>query len=196
MSDNNHVYTLQPTKQLIDLNGSSTNFELDFKVVSEGYVPFYGIVVDQTTLDNSSNLEYQFAQNGEFGGSITQDNGIYQNYFLVLRADTPCKATVQINKREIPKRETYIPQSPTKSQSKSRGWGIYIFIGLLVIAGVGFYIWNKNKKPKVEEPNYDLHKSNIFNPSPMLPSPKTPPRLMSPQMEVNPLVNKLNELDF
>ena len=45
------TYTLDKIRQLIDLNGDSTNFDISFKVTSRNGEVFDIVVVDQTTLD-------------------------------------------------------------------------------------------------------------------------------------------------
>mgnify|MGYP000676862019 CR=1 FL=1 len=94
-------YNVSKIQQLIDLNGSTTNFDINFKVVSENKQPFQVIVADQSTIDNNPNLAFQTA-NGEISGQLTQDKNIYQNYFLILKSEQPCVCLVEINKKEIP----------------------------------------------------------------------------------------------
>lgn len=95
------TYTLGKIKQLIDLNGDTTNFNLTFKVTCHDNTPFNVLVVDQTTLDNSPELEYKEAVK-EMSGNIVADKNIYQNYFLILKSETPCVVDVQIDKKPLP----------------------------------------------------------------------------------------------
>jgi hypothetical protein len=97
------TYNLNKVRQLIDLNGDTTNFEISFKAVSKNREPFDMLIVDQTTLDNTPNLEFKKAVNGEIAGNIVQDKNIYQNYFMVLKSDNPCQCDVEIIKKELPK---------------------------------------------------------------------------------------------
>lgn len=180
-------YHLNSTKQLIDLNGTTTNFEVQFNVVTENHEPFYGRVIDQTTLDNSEDIDdYQYAKEGELEGTIVQDNGEYQNYYLVLKADSPCNALVRISKKEIPKRERYVPPPPPPAQTS---WTPYILvIGAIVIGGIALYYYyfrkggdnSSNSQPEA------YNSSPVYNPTPIrvirrrpdtpkLPSPTPPP---------------------
>ena len=79
-------YTLGKQKQLIDLNGDSVNFDLNFLCESLDSSEFDVLVVDQQTLDNNpNNLSYKHAQ-GKISGNISSDKNIYQNYFLILKS--------------------------------------------------------------------------------------------------------------
>ena len=59
MYQNKKTYTLGKIKQLIDLNGDSTNFDLSFNVTCQDDIPYNILVVDQTTLDNTPELQYK-----------------------------------------------------------------------------------------------------------------------------------------
>jgi len=66
MSQIKKTYTLGKIKQLIDLNGDSTNFNLNFKVTAmDSSQPFNILVVDQTTLDNTPELNYKEVTKGQ-----------------------------------------------------------------------------------------------------------------------------------
>jgi hypothetical protein len=95
------TYTLGKIKQLIDLNGESTNFELSFTIKCKDDTPFQILVVDQTTLDNSTELDYKDARK-VISGNIIADKNIYQNYYLILRSEVPCVVDVELNKKELP----------------------------------------------------------------------------------------------
>ena len=92
---------LSNIKQLVDLNKDKVNFELDFQVESSEGVPFEALVVTQEMLDSESPLEYQKA-NGIISGKIVSDKNIYQNYFLILKSDTPVECKVMTNIKDIP----------------------------------------------------------------------------------------------
>lgn len=96
------LLSLTGGKQLIDLNGASTNFDLTFTATSAENAEFHALVVDQNTLDKipHENLEFKRAS-GSISGNIVSDKNIYQNYFLCLKSDKPCDVEVVINKKEI-----------------------------------------------------------------------------------------------
>lgn len=116
MTQTTKKYTLGKIKQLIDLNEDSVNFELSFKVKSLDETPFYMIVVDQKTLDNSEELEYKEVVKG-ISGNIVADKNIYQNYFLILKADNECYVEVELNKRDLPNNSVLSSQQQMKRQS-------------------------------------------------------------------------------
>ena len=92
-------------QQLVDLNEDLTNFRLDFKVLSENNIPFKAVVVSQSKLDSEENLDFKNVDNGNISGNIVADNGVKQNYYLVLKSENPTKCTVEINLKEIPLNE-------------------------------------------------------------------------------------------
>lgn len=107
------LYKINKIKQLIDINGDSTNFDATFTAISLDGTEFDVLVVDQTTLDNSEDLQYKKAEAGKMSGNIVADKNVYQNYFLILKSDKPCDVNVEINKKEIapnPKNMEVIPE--------------------------------------------------------------------------------------
>ena len=96
-----NTYNLNKTKQLIDLNGDTTNFEIQFTATTPNKEPFYAIVVDQNTLDSDNPINFKKVTDGTISGNIRNDKNIYNNYFLLLKSDDPCECFVNINKNEI-----------------------------------------------------------------------------------------------
>ena len=89
-------------RQLIDLNQDLVNFKLDFKVSSENNSPFNAVVASQAKLDSGEPLVFKNVDNGSIAGNIIADTGDKQNYYLVLKSETPTKCKVEINLEEIP----------------------------------------------------------------------------------------------
>ena len=89
-------------QQLIDLNQDLVNFKLDFKVSSENNSPFNAVVASQAKLDSGETLVFKNVDNGSIAGNIIADTGDKQNYYLVLKSETPTKCKVEINLEEIP----------------------------------------------------------------------------------------------
>lgn len=155
MNNNRKTYVVSQVKQLIDLNGSSTNFDISFKVTSRNREPFQVLVVDQTTLDNSPQLEYKDVTTGEISGNLRNDKNVYQNYFLVLRSNVQCECDVEINKEELPKTQIQPPPviaPPPKPNSFS--WIKTILI-LAVIGAIAFglYWYTYKRKQTAEDKN-------------------------------------------
>lgn len=167
--------------QLIDLNGDSTNFDISFTVTCEDDTPYNILVVDQTTLDNTPELQYKEVKNS-MSGKIIADKNVYQNYFLILKSDTECFVDVDIKKHVLP----ITPNGPidpkiegthhntsnrerlknTKSSSKFISWKKIGLIALVVIIGIGVLWWlYKRKVPDSSDNNHTLGVEN-FNMSP------------------------------
>jgi hypothetical protein len=94
------TYNISNIKQLIDLNGESVNFHLNFKATSLSNENFDALVVTQEMLDSNDPLVYQKAD-GEISGQIKNENGTYNNYFLCLKSDTPMEIEVSIDLTEL-----------------------------------------------------------------------------------------------
>lgn len=135
------TFQVNKVRQLIDLNGSTTNFHVGIRVSSKDRKPYDIALIDQTILDQQPELPYQHIDNGEYSGNLVQDKNVFQNYFLVMRADSPCDCDVEIVKTEIPPAQTqssheqfvvasnstnsalipHQPQSPLMSQATTTG---------------------------------------------------------------------------
>ena len=170
------IYKVTSQKQLVDLNGNSVNFDLNFNAQSKNGEPFEILVVDQATLDSDNNLQYKKAIDGKINGNVLADKNIYQNYFLILRSEKECDVILQLQKQELPLIETpkqnmYAPpqtqptiesfqntQQPpqTVSQSiplvKSKSNFNFYMIVLVVVLGLGalYYFYTKNKAKKLK----------------------------------------------
>lgn len=173
MSINNKTYSLSNMKQLIDLNGDVTNFDLTFTATSQDGSPFYALVVDQTTLDSNPSLEYKKAE-GTISGNIISDKGVYQNYFLILKSDNPCKCNVSIQLKEIPQSSSSQPQLETrekfkssassKKTSKSSSNWFLILVIVVVCCAVLWWFYGKKKKNSSESSLLDTTKSLTSSP--------------------------------
>ena len=164
-------YKVTSQKRLVDLNGTSVNFNLNFIAQSTNGEPFEVLVVDQATLDSENDLKYKKALEGKINGNVVADKNIYQNYFLILRADQDCEVTLQIDKKELPLMEQhnnpppvenptqqYVQQPPlehlhhqqmppmTAEKSKPKSNFKFYLIILAVGLGLGilYYFYNKS----------------------------------------------------
>lgn len=114
-------YRLGNVKQLIDLNGNSTNFECEFEVMSHDGSAFQVVVADQDTIDSTAQLPYEEAS-GSIAGRFVKNDNVLKSHYLVLRSDNPCEATVTIKKKELPVNEK--PQSGVPDDATPRTPGI------------------------------------------------------------------------
>lgn len=157
------TYKISKTKRLIDLNGSTVNFELEFSVRSVNNVPFQATVVDQSILDSGKQLDYQVVKNGTLTGTLTHDDNKYQNFFLVLKADNECNCEVELTKREIaPKQEQPVLNTDVVHETKAvpvdmiknpseYDWS-KVLLTVVVIAGLclaGYWLWTKYTEEQV-----------------------------------------------
>ena len=175
MTSTKKTYNLSKIKQLIDLNDASVNFDVWFRATSKNGAPFDILVVDQTTLDNSPELPYKKANNGQMEGSMIQDKNVFQNYFIVLKADQPCECEVEIIKKELPRTQDIplpehlgpsgVPQMPgapgieqtakghmlgqALARKAESNWKTWAIVGILVIGAIILYIvYSSDKKKK------------------------------------------------
>jgi hypothetical protein len=191
MSENKKTITLGKIKQLIDLNGDSTNFDLSFKVTCHDDTPFNLLVVDQTTLDNTPELVYKDATKS-ISGSIIADKNLYQNYFLILKSETPCNVDIEIKKKVLPKTPTVpietlddsssIPMRrivhPPQSQFPWKKIGLIVIV-LLIGLSILWYLYKRNNyvEPSIKnsftmgEQNNTNLPSNNKQPTPFKTSP-------------------------
>jgi hypothetical protein len=168
------VYNLNSIKQLIDLNGDRINFELQFKIDSTDGSPFDVLIVTQEMLDSGKELIYQKAE-GTIGGNIVADQGVYQNYLLLLKSDEPTEVTVYTQIRDLPvsqqpQQPQQQPQQPQQQQFQQQNvsspinkrkknkinWSniILIVVGIILLAIVcwmfyKYFTKEENKKQEI-----------------------------------------------
>ena len=161
------VITLSSVKQLIDLNGNSTNVDITFTAKSLDNSDFYALVVDQRTLDSNVPLEFKLAK-GSISANIISDNNVYQNHFLCLKSDKTCQVEVVIDKKEIQYVNRNIPipivkpkplnesvihqqrghfaQSNQIKKNKSTNWVLIFAVCALAAGGIAYYYFVYIKK--------------------------------------------------
>jgi len=163
--------TVGPRQQLVDLNGDITNFDLTFTATSKNGENFDIIVIDQTTLDNNTALDFKHA-NGSLSGNIVSDKGVYQNYFLCLKSDKPCEVDISIDIKEIQPKPQITP-----SQQRSVGihkhpdgtnWKAILFVVAIGGAVLLYYLFGR----KNDQINNITNSQSIIPPTlPNIPVP-------------------------
>lgn len=157
MTTTKQTFQIGKTKKLIDLNGDSINFDLTFKVTSKDSKPFEILVVDQTTLDNSNDLEYKEVKTGEITGSVLNDKNVYQNFFIILKSSENVICDVEITKKDLAKKNKQITSQNSikdnsflKTQQKPDNKLIKILLltTILAVLLIGFYFFKKNRQKK------------------------------------------------
>jgi len=168
------TYSVSKVKQLIDLNGDSVNFEVSFKVSSRNKEPFDILVVDQATLDSDPNLQYKSVTNGIISGKVRKDKNVYQNHFIILKANNPCECDVEIQMNELPEfieQEHFKQESQQSQESQPRQGGqvsqpvtdrlnsdkndgfhwIKIILIVGFVAGIGFVLYWVSEKNNISD---------------------------------------------
>jgi hypothetical protein len=99
--------------EIIQLNGSLTNFHSEFKIVSEDNAPFSAVVINHKSLDEmgEENVEFKSAPKGIFSGEITEASDEYDNWYIAVKAPKQTNALLTIDTVEI---------SPLKNEEEAR----------------------------------------------------------------------------
>lgn len=177
-------------QQLIDLNKDKVNFSCEFTItpnIMDLDKPYYATVVTQEQLDNDESIDFK-KMNGIHVGSVSNESNQYQNYFLVIKSDSPMRESTIENKiREL---QTYTEEPPPQQiememeqprelvqrklnpiePPESNNKNIKYFILFFVLVAGGFllyYFWKKGKKINLSIPFFEKQKENLnFRTSP------------------------------
>ena len=123
-------YTLNSVQQLFELNPQNyKNFQSFFVVKSSTSEPFWGLVVDQETLDSGVQLEFKSADNGYFSGEIIQDTNNSNNWYLVLKSIKPNVVILDIKTQSI-QPQLNITTNPPNTYSELQGQNQNVSQGL------------------------------------------------------------------
>ena len=93
--------TLDKLKQLVDVNGDLTNFRASVEVSPKSEGVYEVAIVNQTILDNAEDFKYS-VQTDVFRHMFEVTDGIYQNYFVCLKAASPIDVDVKISVEKLP----------------------------------------------------------------------------------------------
>ena len=80
-------------QQLLDINKDVSNFIAEFLItphLMEHEIPYKIAVVTQSQLDNGDPIDFK-EMKGAFAGTVKNEEGINQNYFVACKADKPMK---------------------------------------------------------------------------------------------------------
>lgn len=196
MTSTTKSYEITKIKQLIDLNGDSVNFDINFRVYTRDKRPFEMTIVDQATLDNNTSIEYQKVVDGDINGQIIEDKNVYKNYFIVLKAEQPCVCFVEIHKKELPVNNNMntnvntnvktpmIPKPPIKVK-KSFPW-LSLFT-VIALAGLSYYLYKYfTKNNNVDE----------INNQQVVPQPVLSQQVVPPQPVFSPIASPIQTPRF
>lgn len=136
-------YTINNVQQLIDLNKDSTNFKLNFHIKSTNPTDKFQILVaNQTELDQQKELDFQNVEH-EIGGDVVADKNVYQNYYLILRAEHNVDVQVTILFEPLPDFiETVEPskeipvenEQSLSTETNKNEWTRRLLVGILLIS--------------------------------------------------------------
>ena len=173
-------YLLNKIKQLIDLNGETINFIVDFNVKSKNNKPFYLLVVTQTDLDNDKQITYKHITEGEISGTIKSDSDSYDNYLLILKSDKPCEVEVSFNKKSIdPKPVEHFEQQEQEQEQEIKinykliGYSFIILVALFALYQM-YYGYGTNTNNAILDVSNTISGPSPSGQSPSGPSPSGP----------------------
>ena len=198
---------LHDKAQLIDLNETNKNFEIDFKVTTEKGEDFSALVIDKEQLDKEkdlNSLELKKSNGSSIKGTIENNEDKDTTYFLVIKREgtEPCHAKVEIYLKEIESHEeedgdTYALTNYTnKDMSFSSLFNKYFFhiMGFCIFLFLLYHFYTNTNiskyfsKKKTDTSSIDLDPS-IVNPSPSIVNPN--PSIVNPNPSiVNPNPNQ------
>jgi hypothetical protein len=105
-------HQISKTKTLIDINKTATNFEAEIEIICQNpNEPLYVAILNQTQLDNLSELPYNKILKN-FKDYIKVTDNVFQNYFCVVKSDNPNNIDLTIKLRELPKVNSSQPLPP------------------------------------------------------------------------------------
>jgi hypothetical protein len=103
--ENEYTMSIGRRPKLYDLNKNFTNFEIEFSIEAEKpNASFFVYIMPQDQLDKVSPDFKEVDMkpvDGKISGKVSNYNDSYQNYFIILRADTDEDIRVQIRTQTI-----------------------------------------------------------------------------------------------
>ena len=88
--ENEYSMNVGKRAKLYDLNKNYTNFEIEFMVQAENpTASFFIYILPQDQLDKTDVKDLPMkAVEGRISGKVSNNNDVYQNYFIILRSDS------------------------------------------------------------------------------------------------------------
>lgn len=185
------LYTISKLKQLVDLNGEYSDFSTTFTVTpNDNTLEYESAVVNQTDIDSGAEIQYRRVK-GPLSGTIQNDNGVYQNYFLCIRSDAEQQVDIDVQltpiEREPPPpppppqqiNQQQIEQHVVEDEVSQRNWTNIKYVAIfLVLLGGGFLLYYFYKKDNKGETIIDprpprMESSPARSPSPTYVPPET-----------------------
>lgn len=112
------IYDINELKKLIEINENKTNFRANFSLKSANGEPFKALVISEKDLNSGDKIAYQDITDGYITGSISNDNGVFQTFFILLKSDKPIKCEVVIQLIDIPLNPKIVEQIKMEEEKK------------------------------------------------------------------------------
>ncbi len=94
-----HNRKVTTMNSLVDLNETSTNFQVAFDIKSDDpKTPFFIQIIDE----NGNVISNGESSGGQLQGSWKQVTNVHQNYGLTIRAEKECNCVIRIERLELP----------------------------------------------------------------------------------------------
>jgi hypothetical protein len=156
--------------QILDLNGDTTNFTIDFNI--KGDSPFEMCLTTQDMLDHGTPLDFKKIQTS-IAASVRADTNEYKNYIIVVRSQNPNKVQADIEKKIIePKPQPITKTEPNETtQPPSSIWScinvnykfmLCVGIGVVGLSIIGYLVYKYNKKEPYSKKNNPPTPSEIL----------------------------------
>lgn len=153
-----NTYTISKIQQLVDLNTDLVNFKINFKIYSLQNLPFEALIVNQSTLDTEENIQFKKVQ-GSLTGEIISDKNMFQNYFLIMKSETPMAVEVELDIEKLP---DYIEPPGDGGNNYLQENNIkYLIVGFGVLVLI-FLILKFNSKDKNILPKSNVEKFSLL----------------------------------
>lgn len=129
-----HVYTLNTTNQLVDINDTYTSFTTMYSITCDNMQDEFEYAIASQDMLDSKKVHFKKAI-GYIEDSVTRNEGKFENWYLILRAakDTPCKVMLEMTSLDVsppasppsqhqqnPSGRSQLEQSPPVSQKPRR----------------------------------------------------------------------------
>lgn len=113
-----HVYTLNTTNQLVDINDTFASFTTMYSITADDINDEFDYAIASQSMLDSKKAGFKKAI-GYIEDSFTQSGKPFENWYLILRAnkDTPCKVSLEITSLDPP---PTAPPSPVPTGSPGR----------------------------------------------------------------------------
>ena len=186
---NEYTMLIGKRPKLYDLNKNYTNFEIEFQIDAERPdLRFHVHILPQDQLDKTDleDIPMKSVQ-GKISGKVSNNNNVYQNYFIILKNDTDEEAKVLIRTRTIvfpitvPESSTPVhpPTDPTTpaelptehytntTESTTNAppstffrnpYVVYIIAGLVICGIIGVLVYKYSWKSTPVQPVYETVK--------------------------------------